>query len=519
MVKKITIDPLTRIEGHMKIEAFVDDGVVIDAKSAGTLFRGFEIILRGRDPRDAQRIATRVCGVCPVIHSIGATLCLDDAFGIADKVPDNGRIIRNIILGSNYLQSHILHFYHLAALDFVDVTAVADYKGNDPELNSVKDFIARGELAPFTPRYEGDYRFDKKTNQELVRHYLIALEMRRLAHEMLTLFAGKMPHDASIVPGGVTEHPTVDKVARYLWSLKKIADFVNGVYIPDVVAVGKKYKDYLKIGAGPGNFLSYGAFDLDGASPDYAARERLFTQGAVKGMKTYTKLDPSIITESVTHSWFNGDGALHPYEGETDPNPDKKDGYSWMKSPRYGGEVYEVGPLARWVVSYFAGNKAVKKSLDGCMKMLDIKLKDLNSVLGRHIARALDAQLVADNLAQWALQLKPGEPVCVKYGLPQEAEGMGIMDGPRGALGHWIKIKDKKIDRYQLVVPTTWNGGPKDEKGQHGPIEQALIGTKVKDPKNPFELARIARSYDPCLACSVHTIGLNGEKLGALKVV
>jgi hydrogenase large subunit len=519
MATKITIDPLTRIEGHMKIEATVDGGVVKDARCSGTLFRGFEIILRGRDPRDAQRIASRVCGVCPLIHSLNASLCLDSAFGIAGKVPDNGRITRNIMLGSNYLQSHILHFYHLAALDFVDVTAVAEYEGSDAELTSVKDFIARGELAPFTPRYEGDYRFDKKTNQTLVKHYLQALEMRRLCHEMLTIFGGKMPHDAAIVPGGVTENPTVDKVARYLWSLKKVATFVSDVYIPDVMAVGGKYKDYFKIGAGPGNLLSYGAFELDGLDPDYSTRQRFFAQGAVEGMKIFKKLDPSKITESVTHSWYDGDGPLHPYQGETNPNHHKNGGYSWIKSPRYEGKVYEVGPLARWVVSYYAGKPKIKKVLGDCMKALGITMKDLNSVLGRHITRALEAQLVADNLAEWALKLKPGEPVCAHYEIPQEAEGMGIADGPRGALGHWIKIKDKKIDRYQLVVPTTWNGSPMDDKGLNGPMEQALVGTKVKDPKNPFELARIARSFDPCLACSVHTIDLRGEKLGMTRVV
>jgi len=519
MATTVKIDPLTRIEGHMKIEATVDGGEVKDARCAGTLFRGFEIVLKGRDPRDAQRITQRVCGVCPTVHGTAATLNLDSAFGIANKVPDNGRIMRNLILGANYLQSHILHFYHLTALDYVDVTSVADYSGDDPELNSVKDFITRGELAPFAPRYEGDYRFDKVTNQQLVKHYLMALDMRRIAHEMLTLFGGKMPHNAAVVPGGVTEQPTVDKITGFLWRLNRIRHFIDGIYIPDVIKVAKTYPDYFQIGDGPGNFLCYGVFDLDGRSSDYAKRDRLFNQGAVKGLSKLEALDPGKITESVKHSWYEDDDPRRPLEQVTKPAAHKKEGYSWIRSPRYGGEVYEVGPLARWVVSYLSGNKKVKETLEGCISDLGIKIDDLNSVLGRHAARALDTKVVADTMAEWLLELKPGEPVCAAYEIPEESEGMGLVDGPRGALGHWIRIRDRRIDKYQLVVPTTWNGGPKDEKGQYGPMEQALLGTKVQDPANPFELVRIARSFDPCLACSVHTLNFRGEKIASLRVV
>jgi len=519
MATTITIDPITRIEGHMKIEATVENGMVQDARCSGTLFRGFEIILQGRDPRDAQRITQRVCGVCPAIHGTASTLNLDSAFGIADKVPDNGRIMRNLILGANYLQSHILHFYHLTALDYVDVTAVADYSGDDYDMNAVKDFIARGELAPFTPRYEGDYRFDKQTNQALVKHYLIALEMRRLAHEMLTLFGGKMPHNASVVPGGVTEHPSVDKITGFLWRLNKIRNFIDTIYIPDVINVAKTYPDYFEIGDGPGNFLCYGAFDLDGTNPDYAKRKRLFQQGAVAGLAKLTPLDTDKITESVKHSWYADVEPRHPSKEDTRPDARKTDGYSWIRSPRYGGEVYEVGPLARWVVAYFAGNEQVKNTIDTVVSDLKIQIGDLNSVLGRHAARALDAKVVADTMADWVLELKPDEPVCAVYEIPDEAEGMGVVDGPRGALGHWIKIRDKKIERYQLVVPTTWNGSPKDDKEQPGPMEQALLGTRVKDAENPYELVRIARSFDPCLACSVHTINLRGERIASIRVV
>lgn len=519
MATRITIDPVTRIEGHMKIEATVDGGVVRDARCSGTLFRGFEVILSGRDPRDAQRITQRVCGVCPAVHSIASTLNLDSAFGIADKIPDNGRIIRNLILGSNFLQSHILHFYHLAALDYVDVTAVADYSGDDPDLNAVKDFISRGELAPFIPRYEGDYRFDKKKNQELVKHYLMALEMRRLAHEMLTIFGGKMPHNAAVVPGGVTEHPSVDKIAAFMWRLNKIRGFIDTIYIPDVILVASKYNDFFGIGDGPGNFLCYGVFDLESEQADYSKRKRLFSQGAVEGGTKLKELNTEEITESVKHSWYEDALPAHPLEGVTKPEAGKAGGYSWIKSPRYGGKVYEVGPLARWIVSYSTGNSIVKERLDDFMKDAGIGVKEMNSVLGRHAARALDAKLAADSMVDWVLKLKSGEPVCIPYEIPEESEGMGIVDGPRGALGHWIRIRGRRIEKYQMVVPTTWNGSPRDEKGQPGPMEQALIGTKVRDVKNPYELVRIARSFDPCLACSVHTLNIKGEMLGSVRIV
>jgi len=285
------------------------------------------------------------------------------------------------------------------------------------------------------------------------------------------------------------------------------------------MAVAKTYPDYFSIGSGSGNFLSYGVFDLDGKSGDYTTRERLIPQGVAQGLSALKKLDTDSITESIKHSWYEGEDAIHPSKEDTKPNVRKKEGYSWIRSPRYEGKVHEVGPLARWVVSYLCGHKKVKEALESCMRVLNIEIKDLNSVLGRHAARALETKLVADSMADWILELKPGEPVCAVYEMPEESEGMGIIDAPRGALGHWIKIKDKKIEKYQLVVPTTWNGSPKDEKNQPGPMEQALIGTEVKNPENPYELVRIARSFDPCLACSVHTVNIKGKRLGRVRVV
>jgi len=517
MAQKIVIDPVTRIEGHLGIEVMVDAGKVKEAKCSGTLFRGFEIFLKNRDPRDAQFLTQRVCGVCPIAHCIASTLNLDSAFGIADKIPDNGRIIRNLIFGSNYLQSHILHFYHLAALDYVDVTAVADYDGADPALNSIKEFISRGALEPFVPRYEGDYRFDKKTNQELVRHYVMALEMRKLAQEMLALFGGKMPHTASIVPGGCTERPTIDKITGFLWRLNKIRDFIDTIYVPDVIAVAKKYPDHFSLGAGSGNFLSYGVFDLETQNPDYAQRRRFHSQGALLQGKL-NPLDAGKITESIKNSWYDGPDAVHPSQEDTVPNRNKPGAYTWLKSPRYDGKVYEVGPLSRVLVSYFAGVEPVKKIVDATLSELKADAQALNSLLGRHGARALEAKLIADAMAGWVLELKPGEPVCAYYQLPDQAEGMGITEAARGAVGHWIKIKDKKIDRYQLVVPTTWNASPMDEKGQPGPMEQALMNSTVKDVNNPFELVRVVRSFDPCFACAIHIINYQGAKISEFRI-
>jgi len=517
---KIVIDPVTRIEGHLKVEATVENGEVKDARTTGNLFRGLELILRGRDPRDAQIITQRICGVCPQSHGIAATLNLDSAFGIADKIPDNGRIIRNLIHGAHVAQDHVLHFYHLAALDYVNVADVASYEGNDSQLNSVKDFINRGALEPFLPRYEGDYRLPPEINQQAVAHYVKALEIRRIGHEAVAIFSGKIPHSVGVVPGGVTSVPTVDNIMAYIWKIKILQDFINNVYIPDVLAVAGAYIDYAGIGVGCKNLLSYGMYDLDGTSPDYASRERLFKQGTVSADLKPADLDTNKITEHVKHSWYeDSTSARHPSQGDTKPQYGKPGAYSWTKSPRYDDKVYEVGPLARVAVTYTKGDPKMKELVEGSLAALNASPEVLFSTLGRHLARALSAKFIADQLEGWALQLKPGEPAYVEYEIPEESMGMGIVEGSRGALGHWIEIKDKKIANYQAVVPTTWNVGPMDDKGQHGPIEQAIIGTKVKDESNPFEIVRIIRSFDPCLACSIHVVTPKGRDLGQFRVV
>ena len=514
---KVTIDPMTRIEGHMKIEAVVDGGEVKEAKSSGSLFRGFELILRGRHPLDAARLTQRVCGVCPAVHGTASALALDSAFGIDGQLPDNGRIIRNLILGSNYLQSHILHFYALAALDFVDVTAVADYQGDNPDLNKISAFLQRGALGPFVPRFEGDYRLPKEANVKLAGHYVQALRARRLCHEMLALWGGKMPHNVGLVPGGVTSEPTADKIVRFLGMLGELDDFVNQIYVPDVLAVAQTYPDYFAIGAGVGEFLSYGGFDLAGGPTRLPERERFFVQG-VTSNGAVDDVDPDKITEVVTSSYYTDDCTAPPAHGKTNPQPGKEGAYSWLKAPRYDGRVREVGPLARTMVAYLRGVPAIKAEVDAVLALFNAQPSACVSVLGRHAARAIESKLLVQAMRQWVQEIKPHEPACAHFTIPDAAEGAGLVEGPRGALGHWLRIADGKIDNYQLVVPTTWNGSPTDDKGQPGPIEQALLGTKVKDEKNAFELVRIVRSFDPCLACSVHVLDARGRRHGVVRI-
>jgi len=494
MSTKIKIDPITRIEGHMAIEAVIDDGVVKEARSAGTLFRGFEIILQGRDPRDANRLTQRICGVCPTSHAMASALCIDNAFGLTDKISDNAKLIRCLMLGANFLQSHILHFYHLAALDYVDAVG------------------AVGNLAPFVPRYEGDYRVSGEANAELVNHYIRALDIRRKCQEVLSIFGGKMPHNVGIVPGGVTEHPTEDKITNFLWRLNEIRDFVDNTYIPDVIAVAKAYSDYFDIGKGCKRLVAYGGFDLPTG--------KLFKSGVVSPDLQPEPFAKENITEDLKHSWYvDSDSGKNPAQGETKPQPKKKQGYSFIKSPRYKGEVCELGPLARMVSNYVQADAKVKELVDSLLVQAGAGVDALFSVLGRHAARALEAKFVVDAMVDWLQALKPDEPIIVENQIPDKSEGVGLTEAPRGALGHWMTIKDKKIDRYQVITPTAWNASPKDDKDQPGAVEQALIGTKVKDEDNPFELVRIVRAFDPCLACSVHLLDAKGSELGIFRAV
>ena len=515
---KIVIDPVSRIEGHLRIEVVLDGNTVKEAKSAGTMFRGFEVLLRGRHPVDAQRITQRVCGVCPTAHASASTHALDAAFGISDRIPDNGRILRNLILGANILQSHILHFYHLAAIDYVDVAAVADYEGDNDDLRAVRDFIVRGRLAPFVPRYEGDYRLPKAINVAATAHYARALGIRKMCHEMLAVFGGKMPHNTGMLPGGVSMGPSTSRIAAFMGRLDQIRQFVNSCWVPDVLAVAGAYADHCAIGDGSRGYLTYGNFEQTTSIAPLKGRGRYFQPGVLIDGEV-RDVDVALITEAVTHSRFEGNGPIHPLHEQTIPAPTKDGAYSWLKSPRYDGKVVEVGPLAAMLVNYHRGHERVVAEVNAALAALGAGPEALHSVMGRHLARALHGKIIADKMFDWLAELKPGEPCCCPWEVPESGEGAGMVDAPRGAVAHFVRIRDYKIENYQLVVPTTWNASPQDDNDVPGPMEQSLIGTVVRDPENPFEVVRIVRSFDPCLACAVHMVTPKGEDLGEFRIV
>lgn len=514
----LTIDPIGRVEGHLRVEVVIDGGEVKDAHVSGPMYRGFENILVGREPLDAQRMTQRVCGVCPVVHGTAAALALDAAFGVATDIPENGRLLRNMILGANYLQSHILHFYALAALDYVDVTKVAGYEGDNRALQTLRHFIEHGELAPFMPRFEGDYRLAEAANAKAVADYAAALDARRLCHEMLAIFGGKMPHEVAIVPGGVAERPTLDKILAFRSKLQQIANFVDDCLVPDVLAVAEAYEDHFGFGKSVGRYLTYGVFDQDVSEPDLLQRKRFYPSGVLNGKLGQVKA--ADIAEYVKHSYFSDEhSGKHPAEGATVEQADKAEAYTWAKAPRLGGQAYEVGPLARLLVAYESGHAAVVGLTDSVLGALGAELGALESTAGRHAARAIEAKLLVQAIDEWALQLQPGEPVCVPSATPEAGSGAGLVDGPRGALGHWISIADSHIERYQLVVPTTWNVSPRDDRDEPGPIEQSLLGLPVRDEANPFEVVRTVRSFDPCLACAVHMVTAKGKHIGECRIV
>ncbi len=505
----ISVSPVTRIEGHLAVHADTvplgdsDDVLVTEARCEGEMFRGFEQILVGRDPLDAQQITQRICGVCPVAHGIASVQAQEDAYGIVPT--PNGRLEQNLILAANYLQSHILHFYHLAALDFVDVTAILSYSGKDTQLQSLKSWVQNAldrkdvfPAAPFLPRYEADYVTEVDVNIELLSHYIQALEMRRTCHEMGAVFGARLPHTTALVPGGCTQRPTIDRVLGYRSRLKRLLNFVRDIYIPDLLQVAKAFPQYLEIGAGCGNFLSFGVFRMNDAD------ERFLRPGVlVDG--TWQPLNTDRIREDVGHSRFAQTSGLHPSQGETKPEPAKNDAYSWIKAPRYEGNAMEVGPLARVLTNYHDPNSDwVKKEVDGVLRSIDVPAERLVSVLGRHLARRLEALWIGRQAFRWLDEIEIDGDPAQDFTIPASAEGVGLTEAPRGALGHWLAIKDHKISRYQCVVPTTWNCSPRDDQNLPGPVEQALEGARVSKPLQPIEVGRIVRSFDPCLACAVH---------------
>ncbi len=457
------IDPITRIEGHLKVEVTIDtvggQQQVTAAKATGTLFRGIEQVLIGRQPRDAQHITQRICGVCPVSHGMAAVLAQDAAAKI--RPPANARIMRNLVLAANFVQSHVLHFYHLALLDFIDGPA----------------------MAPWQPSWGADRRFSAGTAGMLRDHYVAALEQRRKAHEMGALFGGRLPHPPAFVGGGFTTTPRAARIDEYRRYLDELIPFIEGTYQPDVELVASMYSDYYNIGRGPGNLLAFGVFDLDDAGAQKLLRRGRLTSGAAN----VQAVDVNAITEQVDRSWYApSTDNLNPAHGSTQPQYPKANAYSWLKAPRYAGAPYECGPLARMKVNgdYTGGV----------------------SVMDRHRARAAEAAKIARAARGWLAQLNPSGSVYTLHTRPSSASGIGLTEAPRGALGHWVQVSNGVIARYQIVTPTCWNASPADGANVSGPLEQALVGTPVKNVDQPIEVLRVVHSYDPCLSCAVHVV-------------
>jgi hydrogenase large subunit len=559
----IVIDPLTRIEGHLRIEAKVVNGQVVDAWSSSTMFRGIERILIGRDPRDAWIFAQRICGVCTTVHALASVRAVENALGIV--IPDNARIVRNLIAAAQFIQDHVVHFYHLHALDWVDILStlsadpastsalaqsISSWPNSTPAYFSgiqtrLQNLVNSGQLGIFANGYWGHpaYALPPEVNLLAAAHYLEALDWQRDFIIMHAILGGKNPHPQTYLVGGVAIpvdasseaaiNPT--KILQLKSLAEKALDFVSRVYMPDLKLIASYYKSWASLGQGPGNYFSYGDFPQDSSDSPSSA---WFPRGVIfnKNINSAPQsLDVNQIKEYVTHSWYSyseGDNVgLHPSQGQTSPNytgpqppydsleTDHK--YSWLKSPRYDDTPMEVGPLARVLVAYASGHQRIRELVDQTLSALSVGPDALFSTLGRIAARGIETLAIAEQMGSWISELEANMNagnLAIHAGTlwdpatwPDQASGWGYTEAPRGGLGHWISIANGKIEHYQAVVPTTWNGSPRDTHGLRGPFEEALIGTPIADPLRPLEILRTIHSFDPCMACAVHLIDANGD--------
>ncbi len=498
----LVLDPVTRIEGHLRVETRWEDDRIAEARVAGEMFRGFESILKGRDALDAPVITQRICGVCPVSHAVASCRALEGALGL--EVPPNGRLLRSLVLGANFLQSHLLHFYHLSALDFVDVAGILAYEGDDPRLAALRAW-AEGEVrsnrvlpaAPFLPQWEGGLPADGRWTAAALAHYLEALEVRQACHRMAARFGGKMPHTASLVPGGVTTPVDPLDVEAFRSDLRRVLTFVETAYLPDLLELGRRFPHLAREGRGPVAFLAFGAFE--------EADGRPWLPPGVLADGRLDPLRPEAIAEQVGHSRYRAAGPSRPAEGTTRPDPGKPGAYSWLKAPRYAGRPVEVGPLARVRIAAARGHPDVGEAETRWLAPAGLRAEALSGVLGRHLARGLEAWALARKMHDWLGRLEPGGPSAGEYRPRPSGAGAGLVEAPRGALGHWARIEGFRIDRYQCVVPSTWNFSPRDDNGTPGPVEAALEGLRARKGEPPgLAVARVVRSFDPCIACAVH---------------
>ncbi len=560
--QRIVVDPITRIEGHLRIEAEMDGANIAKAYSSGTMVRGIETILKGRDPRDAWAFAQRICGVCTLVHGIASVRAVEDA--LKYELPPNAQLIRNLMIGAQYVHDHVMHFYHLHALDWVDVVSSlsADPKATSELAQSIstwpksspgyfadvqkriKGFVETGQLGIFANAYWGHpaYRLPPEANLMAVAHYLEALAWQREAARLHAIFGGKNPHPNFVV-GGVGSPIDLNsdsainskRLAEVQSIISTMASFVDQVYVPDTLAIAGFYKDWGSRGEGLGNFLCYGDLPETGVAGGDA--KLLFPRGVILN-RDLSKIhevdlhDDSQIQEFVSHSWYDYEGGkdkgLHPYAGETTFNYDGRggvkppytllnvdDGYTWLKAPRWKGHSVEVGPLARVLMMYATGHEQTKELVNMTLSKLDVPVTALFSTLGRTAARTLETKVVADSMQGWfnnlIANIKQGDTRTFNEALwdpstwPRHAKGAGFMEAPRGALGHWIVIDNGKIENYQAVVPSTWNAGPRDPSGVPGAYEAALQHNhQLADANQPLEILRTIHSFDPCIACAVH---------------
>jgi len=572
MSTRVVVDPVTRIEGHLRVEAMLDDhGVVQDAISSGTMWRGIEVILKDRDPRDAWAFVQRICGVCTTVHALASVRSVENAVGIS--IPKNAEIIRNIMYLTQLVQDHVIHFYHLHALDWVDV--VSALKANPAATaslaqkvspswpttspgyfadiqNTVKKFVDSGQLGIFQNAYWGHkaYKLPPEANLMAVTHYLEALEWQKEIVKIHTIFGGKNPHPSYLV-GGVAcainmngdNAINMDQLNKVHDLIKQAEGIVENLYVPDLLAIASFYPEWTKIGGGLGNYMSYGELPQNGmgdASKFRIPRGIILNKNLAEVLPV-DQTNDSEIREEVAHSWYKYPGdtkSLHPWQGITDPNYtgptppyqnlDENAAYSWVKAPRWKGHAMEVGPLARLLIGFAAGQTDIKEVVGEALGQLKLPPEALFSTLGRTAARGLETRLAA----KWLLaeydrliaNLKIGDEKTAEtarwtpQSWPAEAKGFGPVEAPRGSLGHWIHIKDKKIFNYQVVVPSTWNASPKDAQGQKGAYESALLGTPMSDSTKPLEILRTIHSFDPCLACATHVLSPEGQELAKVVV-
>jgi hydrogenase large subunit len=565
MSKRIVVDPITRIEGHLRIDVEVDGGKVTKAWSSGQMFRGIENILQGRDPREAWLFTQRFCGVCTTVHAIASVRAVENAVGV--EVPLNAQLIRNLILAAHAMHDHIVHFFHLSALDWVDVVSALDAdpkataklaqslspwpRNSVQELTAVKDklagFVARGQLGPFANGYWGHsaMKLPPEVNLLAVSHYLQALDYQRTANKVVAILGGKTPNIQNLAVGGVANAINLDNQSTInmntLFTIKNLLDemhdFVKHVYLTDVCAIGALYPDWLGYGSGVVNYLAVPDLPLDSAGTKFDLPGGTIMNGDLGTFKPITNFKDKYfadnVVEGIAHSWYQGDWERHPYEEDTVPNYaeyDENGMYSWIKSPRFKGEVMQVGPLAQVLVGAVSGHEPTARwlkfatDLAGSVAGIPIKVEMLHSTLGRHLGRAVRCAVICE-LAQnhWKMLVDNiasgdtdtfNEPVF--SGLQS---GFGFHEAPRGTLAHFVVIENGKIKNYQAVVPSTWNAGPRDAKNRPGPYEASLVGNPIADPERPLEVLRTIHSFDPCIACAVHTLDVEGNEIGSVRTL